>query len=599
MNSKRAVLLILSIGFIVYANIFGNQFVWDDEFLVVQNDYIKSWGYLSQMLTSELRCFSSNLSNYYRPLQTLSYAIDYSLWRLDSFGYHLSNLILHLLCAYLVYLVVKLFYNNWTGLLSSLLFLIHPLSTQVVTYISGRADSLVGLFFLSSFYLFVRAFAQNKKNSLFYFLSILFYAFALITKEISLIFPLIFLSYLSIFKPRAKGSVLLSCLPYVMLSLGYLISRLTILDFTRYTKEVFLWQDIPFLIRLFGFGQIILSYLGILAFPLNLHMNYASPYPVDFFGMGMFISLLILVLVSALFWLSFRISRTTFFFMVWFFILLFPTANIILPLGVSIAPHWLYLPAIGGFSILAAYLVKLVDAKRGRERFLIAGIIAIVLFFYGWVTLSHNSKWRDNTTLYLHELKYSPDDCILHNNLGNEYRRKGLYSEAEQEFQRSIALNPKYPLAYNNLGLVYLEQGFLEKAINSFQQAAGLRPDLPQIFINLGRTYQKQGRTESALASFRQAIEANPLHAPAYHHLGVLLAGLERRPEAIHCYQRAIEVNPLFIPAYYNLGFILKQQGDLEQAQSYWQKALNISPSDIFIQQALKELKENEGIKED
>ena len=590
MNPAKAIFLILSIGLIIYANSFGNQFVWDDEFLVLENDYIRNWRSLPQIFTSELRCFSPDLSNYYRPLQTISYAIDYAFWRLEPFGYHLTNLLLHMLCAYLVYLVVQFFYESRAALLSSLLFLVHPLGTQVVTYISGRAESLVTLFFLGSFYLFMKSFSENKRNLPLYFFSIFFYLLALLSKEISLIFPLAFLLYYLVFKARAKSLSFPYCLPYFILSLTYLLLRITFLDFTKGAKTLFLWQDTPFLIRLFGFGRVILGYLGILIFPVNLRMEYVSVYPESLFSLKMLLSVFVVVLILALFILSWRFSKVTFFFMSWFFVLLFPAANIVIPLGVSISAHWIYLPAIGAFCIFSAGLVRVASTEKKAVKILGSSLIGGILIFYAALTFSHNYKWHDKIRLYLYELKFSPGNCILHNNLGNEYRKKRFYLEAEQEYQKSIAANPKYALAYNNLGLVYRAQGLTEKAINSFLQAAHLRPDLPQIYLNLGLAYQIKGEPESAEAYFRHAANIAPKYAPSYHHLGVLYAELDKKELAKSYYRRAIEANPLYIPAYYNLGFLFKQQGDLKQARFYWQEALRISPSDIFVRQALKEL---------
>jgi tetratricopeptide (TPR) repeat protein len=590
MNAKKAIFLIFCIGLIVYANCFSNKFVWDDQFLIIENDYIKSWQYLPQMLSSELRFFSPNLSNYYRPLQSLSYAIDYQFWRLDVFGYHLNNLFLHLACTWLVYLVVTLFGNNWVALFSSLLFLVHPLNTQVVTYISGRADSLVTVFSLASFYLFGQFFRQEKRRMALYIFSLFFYILALLSKEISIVLPFILLIYILSFKYKIKYSSFLYCLPYFIFSTVYLFLRLSMLHFTKDSKTLFFWQDIPFYIRLFGLGKVVLEYLKILMFPIDLHLDHSIVYPQQFFSVTMLISVFILVLILFLFWFSFRYSRVNFFFLSWFFISLFPTANIIFPLGVSVSPHWLYFPAIGIFAIFSTYLVRLVINKKRREKILLINVMGLILLIFGFATYNHNFKWRDNLTLYLHELKYSPDDSVLHNNLGNEYRKRGLYLQAEQEFQRSIALTPKYPLGYNNLGLVYLEQGIIEKAINNFQKAISLSPGLYQAYINLGRAHQKRGQIDLAQANFQQAINVRFQQPLAYYHLGMLYSEQGKKELAIRFYLRAIEVNPLYVPAFYNLGFIFKQQGDLQQAQYYWQRALEIAPSDKFVRQALQAL---------
>ncbi|UCH12272.1 MAG: phospholipid carrier-dependent glycosyltransferase, partial [Candidatus Omnitrophota bacterium] len=186
----RAIILILLASIIVYINSLFNPFIWDDSALVRDNFLIKDWRHTRKLFTTDLY-YSKSRSNFYRPLQSLSYMLDYSLWRLKPFGYRLTNIILHSTVAILAYLLFLLVSKQkGVSLIGALFFVIHPIHTEAVVYISGRADSLMGIFLLSSFILFTKHMHQDgPKGQRLYFSSLACFALSLLCKEPALIFP--------------------------------------------------------------------------------------------------------------------------------------------------------------------------------------------------------------------------------------------------------------------------------------------------------------------------------------------------------------------------------------------------------------------------
>ena len=183
----QSILFMVVILTIIYSAALNNPFIWDDYFHVVENTFIKDWRYIPQIFTSDVFFFAPQRSNFYRPLQSLSYMIDYTVWKLNPLGYHLTNVLIHLFNIILIYLLLsKLFQNRFVPFLSAFFFTIHPLQTSAVSYIAGRADLLLTFFCLCSLSLYFEsqhATSGGMRGRLYYVVSIIAFIFALLSKE--------------------------------------------------------------------------------------------------------------------------------------------------------------------------------------------------------------------------------------------------------------------------------------------------------------------------------------------------------------------------------------------------------------------------------
>ena len=193
--ARKYILLIILIVLAIYSNSFQNEFVWDDEFLIVENPAIMSWGYAWTHFALDLY---RSFSNYYRPVQMITYMMDFSVWRLDPFGYHLTNVFLHICVSVSLFMLLQLMTGDrriaFTG---TLFYAVHPAHTAAVTYIAGRADILATLFSLLSIMLFHMHFkAQNNKKAAFLYTgSLILFLLAVLSKEMAVILPAIILFY--------------------------------------------------------------------------------------------------------------------------------------------------------------------------------------------------------------------------------------------------------------------------------------------------------------------------------------------------------------------------------------------------------------------
>src|SRR3990167_6766784 len=188
-QSLLAIIIIALIGILVYFNSLDNSFVWDDKDLIVENPLIKNWTHLGDIFKKDLFYVAPEKSFYYRPIQSLSYVLDYSIYRLKPKGYHIANISIHILNAVLIYFLILAFTKNKiVSFCASAVFVVHPVYTSAVTYISGRGELLVTLFLLASFLLFIRCKNFNNPWQIFlYLLSLICYVCSLLSKESALL----------------------------------------------------------------------------------------------------------------------------------------------------------------------------------------------------------------------------------------------------------------------------------------------------------------------------------------------------------------------------------------------------------------------------
>ncbi|MFC1624177.1 tetratricopeptide repeat protein [Candidatus Omnitrophota bacterium] len=561
--------LIIILGLSVYFGSLGGKFIWDDRYLVEDNVYIKNWHHIPKIFTKDIGAGSGRTYNFHRPLQTLSYMVDYSLWKLDVRGYHLTNILLHILVVLGIYWLVSiLFKDSLLSFLTSIFFLVHPIHAGPVNYISARANSLVALFMLLAIIFYIKA--LDIKKPILFLSMILTYIAALLSRELALILPVLLLLYHYIFKKKIKPREFLSILTITFI---YILLRFTVLK-TSLVHPVIattLFERLP------GFFVAISSYIRLLILPFDLHMEYGMKL-FDLTDPRVTIGLLLLTL-SLIYGLRKEKSNNLILFSVsWFFIMLLPVSNLY-PVNAYMSEGWLYVPSIGFFLLLA----KVLSHLYRTERFRIFTIILTIglLSFYSSLTIKENTHWREPIAFYKRTLKYAPDSPRVHNNLGNAYYNMGREEEAIALYKKALEIDPDNEEAYFNQGVIYDSTNRNKEAISSYKKAIEINPDYADAYHNLGVAYNSINRNKEAISSYKKAIEINPDHADAYNNLGVAYNSINRNAEAIASYKKAIEINPGHGMAYNNLGNACYNANKKEEAIASYKKALKINPRNI------------------
>ncbi|MCK5594683.1 tetratricopeptide repeat protein [bacterium] len=523
MNNRKYILVLILAGIAAYLTSFQNSFVWDDIGLITINPYIKSWKHIGDIFTSFLYYKTGDGGTFYRPIVSLSFLIDYSIWKGNPVGYHLTNLLLHVTNAILLYKIIfALFKEEKTAFFTSLLFVVHPIHTEAIAYISGRADPISILFMLSSLLLFITYGSQNKFRGMFF--SVVFYMLALLTKEYAIIFVLLLAAYGICFKPKIK---LRYYLIFFAISLIYGLARLALL---KNEAGVFLFkQNINIAHLLLVTGSSFTEYLRLLLFPINLHYQRELHVPSSILQPMGILSVLI-PLVFILFVIIFRKKKPVLFGSIWFMICLIPYQSA-LQLNAELTEHWLYFPSIGIFLIISSFLTSRIrNAKykhvlnTARYAFFALIIIPGIVF-----TNFQSRHWKDEITLYNHILRFRPNEPRVHNNLGNAYATERKYDDALAHFKKAVEIAPAYSTAFFNMGTVYLEKQQFYTAATQFQKALTLNPSytkarlyLAETYNRLGLTYYKQKNYQKARESWIKALKIHSTHSGAKKNLATL-----------------------------------------------------------------------------
>ena len=482
-NIKWFVLLILVIaGFFVYFNSFSNQLFWDDDDGITNNAYIKDFSYFPKYFSENLIAGSGQISNYWRPLTLLSFAIDYHLFGLNPAGYHFANLLWHIIAAWLVYLLFyKLSRRSWLSFWPALIFLVHPLQTEAVTYVSGRADPMAAVFVLLSLLAYV--IYRQKKQKLFLGLSLLSFLMALLNKEQSIMLPaLIFIvEFFFFFDKRQWRRSLILFLPFALISLIYFLIRIYFLNFNDLLAGVNYvgGYDNSLKTRLLTFTYVFIKFLALLFAPFKLHMAYEIIPVTSFFSWSVGVFILTIAVFAYIIKKYWTRDKLLVFGLAWFLILLLPRTNII-SINRPLYEHWLYLP-LAGFWLA---LILLVEKLKINKKISLAVLIALISFF-SFLTIRRNFDWHDPITFYEKNLKYTPNSYIQHNNLGMAYASAGRHQEAIKEYQTAISLADIYPQVHYNLGNSLASLNNLKEAEKEYYKAIKISPSFSLPYLNL------------------------------------------------------------------------------------------------------------------
>ncbi|MDD5449446.1 MAG: tetratricopeptide repeat protein [Candidatus Omnitrophica bacterium] len=562
-----SVALIIILGLAVYANSLNGKFLYDDENLIKDNAFIKEWSFIPKIFSEDIGKATGITYTFYRPIQIITYAIDYHVWKLNVVGYHLTNIILHILVVLCIYWFVCIFFSDKTiSILTAILFVVHPIHTTVVSYISTRAESLYLLFLLVSFIFYIKSL---KSNSVFYYLiTISSYSLSLLSKENALILPALLLLYHFTFKEKVRMREFLSVSGAAGL---YIVLRMTVLKhlMVGHAYKSAFFERIP------GFFIAIAEYLRLLFLPFGLHIEYGERLfgfndPRAICGLVILVALIFCILNTR------KTNRLIFFSLSWFIITLLPVSNLY-PLNAYMSENWLYLPSIGFFLVIAGLLSPFLKKEKTRISLLI--FTSCLLAFYSYLTVRQNETWKDPILFYERTLKYAPRSTNVLINLGTAYDNMGRKEEAIAMFKKAIEINPDQAAAYNNLGIVYNKMERMEKSVAMFNKALELNPNDAKIYSNLGSAYDKMGKKEEAVAMFKKAMEINPDQPSGYASLGVTYAKMGKKEEAAAMFNKALELNPNDAKACYNLGTLYDKMGKKEEAIYLYEKAIEINPS--------------------
>ncbi len=529
---KKIILIIIILVAISYVNSLSVDFIWDDHSAVVSNINIRSLS-LKNIWRPLYQDDSPSVAKapvYFRPLQVLSYALDYQVWRLNPFGYHITNIVLHSANTVLLYLLLLvLIKNNLFAFLGSALFGVNPVFTSSVTYISGRGDVLALLFALLTCITFIKSIQTGRLKVFFYCLS-LFFAFLLfLSKEIGGV-CLLFLIMLDklVFKYSNTKAKNLIYIPFALVFLlWYALKPAAAAGFHITAANL---QGVPlgFLTLLKGMG----IYTLLAIFPFHLRMGRTITAVSTLQDAWVYPALIFLIFIIALCMIGLRKNKLIIFGLFWFYLPLFilllfnyffarKDNELLLP------EHNLYF-CYAGFLIPLLAIITSLKLKMKTTRYL-AAVFLFFIIFYAGLTISENSVWQDEIRFFQTNVKYNKDsrfNPIAYANLGFAYERAKEFTEAEKSFAVSAERSEENPYFYNLLASFYMRRRDFDKALKTLSFSKGLDARFYNTYVLLGISYAQRGEILQAQDNFKKALLLNPADTTAKRYLEALKQGV-------------------------------------------------------------------------
>jgi len=539
LKSIYCYLIIILVAYLVFYNSLSNDFVFDDESVIVNNASIQSMDNIQKFFTAD-EGFHKVIGRYYRPLVSTSYAIDYSIWGLNSYGFHLTNIIIHIIsCLLLFKIFTALFwrykYRNLFSLFATLIFAVHPIHTEAVTWISGRTDSMVTMFFFGSFLCYIEFTKEQKylkekntlksitdRNYLYLFLSLLFYACGLLTKEMIITMPVIVFLYDFVYRKKDLAYFKKNILSYALfagITLMYLILRYMVLKDVPERENYLYFLNKDFVVTLGTMLKTIPVYFRLLFAPFGLlyHYNGVIEDAKTLVDIEVILTILFITMLIYLSVYYYKKDSIISFCILFFFVTLLPVMNIF-PTMNLMAERFLYLTSFA-LVLLICHIALLGSAKRDFT-ILTVGLIIIVCSL-SYLTIARNKDWKDNNTLYS-SAKGSNGTVILVNE-GNILANNQKYDEAAILYKKAIEIRDNNVLAHHNLGLVYLLKGDLDSAEMRFKRGVIVDSLAPDGYFQLATLYNMQNKKDKAI----NMLEKLQIVAPNYKESTAILENLK------------------------------------------------------------------------
>ncbi len=599
------VLSILVVG--LNLNTVGNHYVLDDRKVIVENPHFKDTSFISTYFTKGFCEGIFSKCAYYRPFVALSYLADYRLWGNNFRGFHLTNVFIHLTVVLLFYCFVFLAFQSKTiAWVSALLFAVHPIHTESVAWLAARTDPLAAVFILGSMIFFhfylerdasrsqspwegQRGFLQSHQKSAFYILSLIFFVFALLTKEISIFLPVLLLGYAYVFnclhqKKRLtikhlflSGGRFFYYLPFAVFVFLYFIIRGKALGYLILGEEPadIFWE------RWFLIPYVIWEYFYRILVPYPLFIFRPSPVidsvgDVRFWG-----SCLFLIIFISLGMLSRKTRLGIGFGMLWFLISMVPFLFIVVFSDLGPDERFAYIPSMGYAIVIGCFYQwgrtsMKVQGKRWMHHGM-NGLLVITVILFGVFTSVRNQDWKDEIVLWDGHYRWVPNSPVGHNNLGLIYLERGELGLALSEYRKHVGFFPESSSGYYHLGLVYQQMGDLEKAAKAYHRVLELGVGDRFTLYNLGLIYKEFKKLDKASHFLRMSIVIDPQYYWSRLALGEVLFDSEDWAGAFEQYEAALTLRENDPISHLQLSRIYQELGDQEKSMFHYKLFLQNS----------------------
>ncbi|MFN8007207.1 MAG: tetratricopeptide repeat protein [Terriglobia bacterium] len=549
---------------------------WDDPEYILNNPLIRSLN-----LTNLNRILTEPYFANYAPVTLLSYAVDYQLFGLKAAGYHFHNVLLHLACAVALYfLLLKLGLSKRVVQISALLFAIHPVNVESVSWASERKNLLATLFFLVCFYLYI-GFRESGSRS-HYLGALLCFQLSILSKASTVVGPLVFLLYDYCFQgKKLRQLTLYDKIPFIISA--EVITFFSINAAGARSALHSYHTGGPWL-SLFAAGDLFRQYFELMFWPTDLSALYIALKAPSWWDLQYWWPFLLTLGTTALLWLR---SKKLLFYWGFFVIFLIPVLNIV-PLPVIKANRYLHISEIGIWVLLASALTSLWNALDRWKLFrgTVAALAGLWFALLVGSSIAQAKVWRNTPSLWNDVIAKNFYNEVAHYNLGlYEYTHHNV-NRAGLEYKISLAINPTYHLSLIGMGGYYIEKNKLDQGIERLYRAVNLNPDADTALNNLGSAYVHKGDVRRALYMFFRATYVNPGNVGSHDNIAVLYLRMGENDAAMVVAKEMIRKFPDLPDGYFRLGFCHEAKNQFKEALLAWEQArMRAVPGDEMIRQ--------------
>src|SRR5579883_556287 len=584
--------LLVTIPFLVLSPLLRCDFInLDDPEYITANPQVQAG--LSK--DGFLWAWTTFLSSNWHPLTWLSLMVDSQLFGTRPWGYHLTNLLLHLASTVVLFVWLR----GATGVrgasaLVAALFAVHPLHVESVAWVTERKDVLSTLFGMLALVAYTR-YARSGSLSR-YLLVVAFLALSLLAKPMLVTLPFLFLllDYWPLRRWPAQASARRLLLEKVRLLVLVLFSCVMTLIAQHRGGAVNSLKLTPLSERLANSSLAYVQYLGQTIAPLNLAVFYPFPHGRVSFPLALAAGLLL----ACLTWLAWRERKSRPYFLVgwlWYLGTMVPVIGVVQVGGQAHADRYTYFPLIGIFLLVVWGLADL-SRHLHKERLgaWLAGAGLALLMLLSW---HQASLWSDSVTLWTHAIEATENNWMAYKLLDDAYAKQGRRDKAERFFRERVRSNPADAGAQNALGQVLSDRGNIEEAHRHFQEALRLGPENSLVHYNLGQILLREKRPAEAAKYLRAYLKEDPNSGQGHNLLGLALMDMGQPEEAANHFEQALQLAPEFAglsgqtpdsaPVLYNLGGALQTQGKWLEAADCFERTVALRPQSSKYHRAL------------
>ncbi|MCX7863034.1 MAG: glycosyltransferase family 39 protein [Bacteroidales bacterium] len=577
--------IIFALTFLLYGNTIWNEYALDDAIVITQNDFtLKGIAGIPEIFKNELFTGFFKVKKdlvaggRYRPLSMVTFAIEVELFGQNPHISHFINVLLFAIVGILLYIILTKMLlpifptNSWKQhipFLATLLYIAHPIHTEVVANIKGRDEIMSLLGSLLAFYYILRFLETNKL--VYYIYTFVSYLLAMFSKEIAATFIVTIPLALWFFTNKKLKQILQTTVPLIVAAIIYFIVRQQVVGAEGIKTSPELMND-SFLEMSISQKYATITYtmylyIKLLFFPHPLTYDY-YPYHIPIIEWSQIQAWGSLIVILLLAWLAFKYlpkKHIISFSILFYAISLAPVSNILFPVGVFMNERFVFVASIGFSLICAYYFRKAIELWKNQQNILIA-LLFIVMILYGFKTVDRNFDWKNDFTLFTTDVKVSVNGAKSNCSAGGK-----LIEEATKK------------------GNEHLRNDYLKLAIKYLNHALKIHPTYGDALLLLGNAYYEYNKNyDSTIWAYKTLLSLNPEHNLVYSNTELIFSALDSVDYKIKVWEDYFRINPNRFETNYQLGNLYgRYKNDLMRSKYFLLRAYQIKPSDISVNKDL------------